>query len=78
MKDRLYDFYNALGIRQCADFSLLELREQCDALERQILEIANQLPSHNQAIIEAYIDLRNDLEVESVKTAIRLGRMYPK
>ena len=78
MKERLHDFYHALGIQECEDIHLLALREQCDTFEYQIMDILERISNHDRYIIEAYIDLRNDLEFESIKTAFRLGRMYPK
>lgn len=78
MKERLYDFYHGLGISECEDVRLLTLREQCDTLEYQIDDILNRISDHDRYIIEAYIDLRNDLEVESIKTALRLGKRYGK
>lgn len=78
MKERLYDFYHALDMQECEDIHVLTLREQCDTLEYQIVNIMGRLSEHDRYIMEAYIDLRNDLEFESIKTAFRLGRMYPK
>lgn len=78
MKERLSDFYHALGIQECQDIHLLTLREQCDTLEYQIADILDRISYHDRCIIETYIDLRNDLEFESIKTAFRLGRIYHK
>ena len=78
MKERLSDFYNAMGIDAYEDMHLLSLREQCDELERQIFEMLENLGEHDKYIIEAYIQYRNDLEVESIKTAIRLGKRYAR
>lgn len=78
MKERLSDFYQGLGIEECEDVHLLTLREQCDTLEYQIYDILDRISDHDRYVIETYIDLRNDLEVESIKDAIRLGRRYHK
>ena len=78
MKERLSDFYHGLGIEECEDCHLLTLREQVDALEYQILDFLDRMPDHDRYILETYIDLRNDLEVESIKAALRLGKRYYK
>ena len=78
LKERLSDFYHGLGIEEYEDCHLLTLREQVDALEYQIFDFLDRMPDHDRYILEAYIDLRNNLEVESIKTALRLGKKYYK
>ena len=53
---------------------LWELREHCDRIEQQLLDISYDLPMEQRMMIEGYIDLRNELEFESVKLALRFGK----
>ncbi len=56
---------------------LLDLVEQCGELENQLLEIAENLPMEKRAILEAYIELRKELEYQSVKKALTFVRDNP-
>ena len=53
---------------------LWELREHCDRIEQQLLDISYDLPIEQRMMIEGYIDLRNELEFKSVKLALRFGK----
>ncbi len=53
---------------------LLELAEQCSRLEYQLLEIAESLSIEQRMIIEAYIEIRGELEFQSVKRALKIGK----
>ena len=76
MDGQIADLYRLPDMEQYADLHLLELSESCSALEEQVYQIANALPDKQRQIIEAYISTRNDLEVETVKTALRWGKMH--
>lgn len=75
MDNRLYSFYTHPDAKKCKNDHLLSLAENCAVLEDRVLSIMESLPFEQQQTIQAYIDFRNDLEVESVKAAMRL-HMY--
>lgn len=76
MDGQIADLYRLPDMEQYADLNLLALSENCSALEDQVCQIAKSLPDKQRQIIEAYISTRNDLEVETVKTALRWGKMH--
>ena len=72
------DLYKLPNISQYADLDLLTLSENCATLEEQVYQIAKDLPDNKRQLIEAYINIRNDLEVETFKTALRWGKLHYK
>ena len=50
---------------------LLELREQCDALEAQLLTETEVLPEHVQMLLQSYISVREELTVKTVQATLR-------
>lgn len=76
MDGQVADLYHLPDIEQYADLHLLALSESCTVLEEQVCQIAKSLPDKQRQIIEAYISTRNDLELETVKTALRWGKMH--
>lgn len=74
MDDRIKDMYYLPNIENYEDVHLLTLAESCAVLEERVCEIAKTLPNKKRQVIEAYISMRNDLEVESIKTALRWGK----
>lgn len=72
------DLYKAPHINEYADLNLLDLSEYCAALEERVYAIAKVLPTGQRQIIEAYISARDDLEIETVKTALRWGKRHYK
>ena len=78
MKRYLEDLCNAVDIDKVSDLDLLALSEQCAALEERVYTMAEHLSLADQALITAYIDIRNDLECESLKAALRWGTRRSK
>ncbi len=78
MDERILDLYRLPNISEYEDVCLLSLRENCAVLEARLQEIIERLPEQDRRIIEAYLDMRNDLEVETVKTALRWGKRHYK
>ena len=76
MDKRIADLYRLPNISEYEDAHLMTLSEQCATLEDRVYTIANTLPEKQRRIIEEYINARNDLEVESVKTALRWGKKH--
>ena len=78
MDQRLEDLYHIPNIADYEDTCLQTLRENCEVLENQIRELADRLPEHDRQIVEAYLDVRDELEFQSVKTALRWGKQHYK
>ena len=78
MDKSMSNLYRLPNIGEYEDVSLLSLSEVCAKLEEQVYLIASTLPEKERGIIENYIRARNDLEVETVKTALRWGKQHYK
>lgn len=78
MARQLADIYKLPDIEKYEDIHLLTLGEHCAVLEDRVCAIAKTLPDEQRQIIEAYISMRDDLEVESIKTALRWGKRHYK
>ena len=78
MEKRIEDLYWLPNIELYSDTNLLSLRETCATLEEQVYEIIDRLSEHDGEILKAYIYARDDLEFESVKTALRWGKLHYK
>lgn len=76
MDGQVADIYHLPDIEQYTDLHLLALSDDCSVLEEQVIQIANSLPEKQRQIIAAYISIRNDLEFETVKTALRWGKAH--
>ena len=74
MNKWLSDLYDLRELCGEQNVNLWELREHCDRIEQQLLDISYDLPMEQRMMIEGYIDLRNELEFESVKLALRFGK----
>ncbi len=78
MHNVLEDFYRIPNIEKHENVSLQALSEQCSAYEEKVRTIISRLPEKDKHILEAYIGLRNDLEVETFKAALHWGKMHYK
>lgn len=78
MDHSLEDIYRLPKVGEYADMNLLMLSEHCAVLEERVLAIIKTLPDEKRLVIEAYIGIRDDLEVETVKTALRWGKQHYK
>lgn len=63
MDGQVADLYKLPDIKEYEDLHLLTLSENCAELEAQVYRLAKGLRDEERQIIEAYISLRNDLEV---------------
>lgn len=77
MDERLELLYRLPGIKEYEDISLAVLYEYCGVLEEQLNTIMDNLPDDHRQIIEAYIDARNQLELQSIAASIRWGKQNP-
>lgn len=74
MDDRLLDLYVLSDREHLAQIYLQELSERCGYLESQIREMMESLPTGQGQILESYMDLRNELEFQSVKIALKIAK----
>lgn len=74
MDERLNDLYDAPGQYLPQDVYLQDLAEQCACLEVRIRALAEQLSDDDRLLLESYIDMRDELEYQSVKTALRFSK----
>lgn len=74
MDARIKALYNAADVKEVEDTDLMILWEQCAVFEEKVYDTLDRLSEKDRQIIEAYIDMRNELEFQSVKTALRYGR----
>ena len=78
MNGLIKDLYRLPNVGRFEDIDLQMLSEHCAVLEDQLQVIARNLPDKERGIVEAYIYARNDLEVETFKTALRWGKQHYK
>ena len=74
MDERLTDLYTIPEGVLPQDIYLLDLSEQCSRLEIQVRSIAQMLPAKQRQVIEAFLELRDELEFQSVKVAMQFGK----
>ena len=71
MDHRLEALYHIPNITDYEDICLQTLREHCASLENRLQELSERLSEQDRQIIKAYLDIRDELEFQSVKTALR-------
>ena len=76
MEDILEDFYKLPNIGKYENVSLQALSEQCSVYEEKVRSLMSCLSQSDKEILETYITLRNDLEIETFKAALRWGKMH--
>ncbi|MBR7178394.1 MAG: hypothetical protein IKD27_02605 [Oscillospiraceae bacterium] len=74
MDSRLKDLYTIPHHVVEQDIYLLDLSEHCAVLEEKVRILAAALPMEQRSLIEAYLDIRDELEFQSVKIAMRFGK----
>ena len=76
LNEDVLQLYNAPGIEDYEDVHLLTLREHCAEMEAKIQDILPRLSEHDRHILESYLDIRDSLEIEAVKAALRWGKQH--
>lgn len=74
MEERLQDLYRIGKDISPQDAYLLDLADQCAHLEMRVRDIAENLPIFDRQVLESYLDMRNELEYQAVKTALRFSK----
>ena len=78
MEDRIIELYCIPNIEEYEDVHLMTLREHCIVLEEKLERIKDCMSYDDRQILESYIDMRNELEFQSIKTALRWGKQHYK
>ena len=78
MDSRLKDLYTIPERVVGQDSYLLDLSEQCAVFEERVRNIAYILPENQRQTIEAYLDIRDELEFQSIKVAMQYGKNHLK
>lgn len=75
MDNRLFNLYRIPDSILPQDIYIQDLSEQCACLEHRIRDLIDNYPDEQRQLIERYIDIRDELEFQSVKLAIKLGKL---
>ena len=78
MDERIQGIYSIPNISEYEDTSLQVLRENCVVLEVKLRDMAEKMSDADRCTIEAYLDARDELEFQMIKTALRWGKHYYK
>jgi len=76
MDNGIMNLYQLPNIGKYEDVHLLSLWENCAAMEEQLEAVKDRMSDHDRQILECYLDMRNDLEYETFKTALRWGKKH--
>ena len=74
MEERIRDLYRLPEGVLPQDVYLLDLAEQCAQLEVRVREMMENLSGHDRGILESYLELRDELEYQTVKAALRFSK----
>ena len=74
LDERLKDLYRIPKQNLPQDVYLLELAEHCAYLEERVRVFIEGLPEEDRVMLESYLDVRDELEYQSVKTALRFSK----
>jgi len=74
VNEKLKDLYQIPERVLPQDLYLQDLAEQCAHLEERIRALAGKLPAEDRDVLENYLDVRDELEFQSVKTALRFSK----
>ena len=74
MDERLYDLYRISQNSLPQDIYLMDLAEECAHMEERVRALIVKLPVKDRELLESYLDIRDELEFQSVKTALRFSK----
>lgn len=74
MEDRLSDLYTLADKELSPQIYLQDLSEQCANMEQKVRKIMEKLSRSDRLVLQGYIDLRDELEYQSVKVAMKLSK----
>ena len=74
MNDGLKDLYQIPQRSLPQDIYLMDLAEECAYLETRVRELMSRLSTCDRELLESYLDMRDELEYQSVKVALRFSK----
>lgn len=74
MDNRIRDLYTLPNSRDVQELYLLDLSLQCAYLEERVKYVMESMPVQQRQLLEEYISARDELEFQSVRRALRLGK----
>ncbi len=74
MDQGITDLYRLPNIAEYEDLHLLTLWENCALLENQLESVKDRMSEPDRQVLECYLAMRDDLEHETVKAAMRWSR----
>ena len=74
MDERLYDLYRISQNSLPQDIYLMDLAEECAHMEERVRAMMVGLQARDRELMESYLDIRDELEFQSVKTALRFSK----
>ena len=74
MDERLCDLYKIPQQSLPQDIYLMDLAEECAHMEERVRALMAKLPARDRELLEGYLDIRDELEFQSVKTALRFSK----
>ena len=76
MDKRLIDLYAVPNIENYEDVHLMTLREHCLELESKLEDVKLRMNTDDRLLLDSYIDMRDELEFQSIKMALRWGKQH--
>ena len=52
----------------------MDLAEECAHMEERVRALMSRLPDSDRELLQGYLEIRDDLEYQSVKTALRFSK----
>ena len=74
MDERLKDLYRIPPRSLPQDIYLMDLAEECAHMEERVRELMVSLPASDRELLESYLDIRDELEFHTVKTALQFSK----
>lgn len=74
MNVSIRDLYGMPSVSEYDDICLQSLRENCLVLEERLRELIERLSDCDRQLIEAYLDIREELELQTVKILLQWGK----
>ena len=74
MDERLNDLYHIPQQSLPQDIYLMDLAAECAHMEERVRAFMDRLPAPDRELLKSYLDIRDELEFQSVKTALRFSK----
>ena len=74
MNDQLKDLYRIPPQSLPQDIYLMDMAEECAHMEERVKEMMQRLSASDRELLKSYLDIRDELEFQSVKIALRFSK----